>query len=43
MTTQEAIAIEEKAEKILSSYGYHDGDVVCYNIAKEIVMDLLTP
>ena len=39
MTQEE---IENKAKEILSSYGYHSGNIIDYDIALEMLIDALT-
>ncbi len=42
MTQEKAIQIENKAKDILSAYGYHEGNVIDYDSALEMLIDVLT-
>ena len=42
MTEEKAKQIEEKAKRVLDSYGYHEGNIIDYDIALEMLIDVLT-
>ena len=42
MDKYKALEIEKRAKDILHSYGYHSGDLIDYENAVEILIDVLT-